>query len=177
MLQVCYYHTNELSKYNMLEIDCEFPEEKTWLWNNSIMTSLILITSLLVALYWIGSQQNANNSENVWALGMFDVHIFSAGKIRSWGPPGGIFLITVFQIILMVHLFIIWPGRKLKKKKSPENSKNYLPFLIKMQWTRVCDGEVTGFYDCTLLQWRWGILVILNFPHGQHSFSPTYQNP
>lgn len=142
MWQVSSYHTNELSKYNMLEIDCEFSEEKTWLWNNSIMTSLILITSLLVVLYWIGYQQNANNSENVWALGMFDVHIYSAGKIRSWGPPGGIFLITVFQIILMAHLFIRRPGRRLKKKVL-KTLKTICLFLLK------CNG-----HECVTGKWQ-----------------------
>lgn len=115
-------------------------------------------------------QQNTNNSEKIWALGMFDIHIYLAVKIRSWGPPAGIFQITIHHII-MSHLFIRWPGRKRNKR-----SENNLPFLTK---TQVSDREVTVFfYYFSLLQWRWGILVIFKFAVGHipSTVFPTYQN-
>lgn len=120
------------------------------------MSSLILITSLIVALSWIGYQQNENNSENIGALGMFDIHIYSAGKIRSWGPPAGICLITVRHSILIAQLFIRWPGRK--RKKVLKTLKTICLFLLKcskQQWVTgkwqvyiiLCSSDIEAFWS------------------------------
>lgn len=104
----------------------------------------------------------------IWALGMFDIHIYLAVKIRPWGPPAGIFLITVHHIITSQMFF---SDDLAESRKGLKTRKMICLFLLKRNAHKSVTGKRQVFYYCPLLQWRWGILFILNFTVGHISSS------